>query len=92
MSYMFGVGKGHLGRKAERIAKKHGAQLVNYTDPGCSYGRGCQGHEECPANARHWFEAQNLGSPFDERVRDSVLAELASNNERSAIMKRAIKE
>ena len=60
--YMFGSGKGHLSNRADRIARKHGATLVNYTEP-----RG---------EKRHWFAAKNRGNPFDERVRDAVLADL----------------
>ncbi len=60
--YLFGLGRGHLPASAAGIAQRHGADLVNYTEP-----RG---------EKRHWFEAQNLGPPFDEAVRDAVLADL----------------
>lgn len=62
--YQFLCGHGHLPRKAASIAKKHGAHLVNYTDPGCSCGHGCR--DNCPNNRRHWFAAENMGAPFDD--------------------------
>lgn len=56
-------GSGHMPEKANKIAKQHGAWLINHTDPGCSCGRG---HSNgCPANRRHWFSAPNMGAPFD---------------------------
>ena len=61
--YQFLCGHGHLPRKAAAIAKKHGAELINHTDPGCSCGRGCRC--DCPNNRRHWFTAENMGHPFD---------------------------
>lgn len=72
--FFFGLGKGHLGKRAAEIAKRHGAMLVNHIDPGCKCGRGCA--DNCPACKRHWFAAPNRGNPFDQRVRDAVLAAL----------------
>lgn len=59
--YMFGLGPGHLGERARKIAKTHGVELVNYTEP-----RG---------EKRHWFAGPNRGAPFDERLaRDTMTA------------------
>ena len=58
--YMFGVGSGHLSRRAAAAAKRHGAELVNYTEP-----RG---------EKRHWFSAPNRGEPFDSRLGREVMA------------------
>ena len=72
--HMFGGGPGHLSRRADRIAKRHGAVLVNHTDPGCRCG---YGHvRDCPACRRHWFAGPNQGSPFDERRAAAVLRDL----------------
>jgi hypothetical protein len=60
--FFFGVGSGHLGKRAARIAAKHGVDLVNYTDP-----RG---------ERRHWFATENRGSPFDDAIAAAVMAEL----------------
>lgn len=60
--FIFGCGPGHLPRRAHDIAKRHGAALVNYTEP-----RG---------EKRHWFTARNAGHPFDGHTRDAVLADL----------------
>ncbi len=58
--FQFGLGSGHLPRAAARAAAQEGAQLVNYTEP-----RG---------EKRHWFEADNYGSPFDDELAKRVLA------------------
>jgi hypothetical protein len=60
--YMFGAGNGHLPKKAEAIAKKHGGRLVNHTEPN---GRKC-----------HWFATRNLGQPHDGQVAIAVIADL----------------
>lgn len=62
--YMFGSGPGHLPKRADKIARKHGATLINYTEP-----RG---------EKRHWFACTNRGNPFDGAVRDAVMADLAA--------------
>jgi hypothetical protein len=59
---MFGLHSGHLTAHAERIAKKHGAWHINYTEP-----RG---------QRRGWFACPNRGSPFDQRVSDAVWADI----------------
>lgn len=64
-TFHFGLGQGHLPeRRTQKIARKHGAELVNYTEP-----RG---------EKRHWFNAENLGEPFDSRRAREVLGELRS--------------
>ena len=60
--YFFGLGPGHLPRRADRVARRHGAWLVNYTEPN---GR-----------KRHWFACFNRGHPFDRLTSDAVLADL----------------
>jgi hypothetical protein len=60
--YMFGLGKGHLPQRARDIAREHGAELVNYVEPG--------------GQKRHWFAAPNLGAPFDGARRQAILAAL----------------
>lgn len=62
MSYFFGLGPGHLSSKFDKIAKKHGASLVNYTEPN--------------GIKRHWFECRNLGYPFDRAIELAVLKEI----------------
>lgn len=75
MPHFFGVGRGHLSNRVEKAAHKEGAELVNYTDPGCSCGYGC--HDDCPENRRHWFECENLGEPFNSETARRVLAAVA---------------
>lgn len=77
MSFHFGLGGGHLPLDAARIAERHGAALVNHTDPQCQCGHGC-GLCECPKSRRHWFSAPNHGEPHNSRIASAVLAELAS--------------
>lgn len=60
--YFFCLGPGHLPKRADTIARKHGAYLVNYTEP-----RG---------EKRHWFATANRGDPFDRAVRLAVVADL----------------
>lgn len=63
--HFFGVGPGHLGRAVATVARQHGAELVNYTEP-----RG---------ERRHWFACPNLGEPFDAACARDVLAALRAN-------------
>jgi hypothetical protein len=60
--FLFGMGTGHRSVSVARIAKKHGARLVNYTEP--------------DGRKRHWFAAENLGAPHDEWRACQVLAEI----------------
>jgi hypothetical protein len=62
MGYAFGMHNGHLKAQADRIAEKHGAWHVNYTEPN---GR-----------RRGWFECQNRGAPFDGDTAKEVLADV----------------
>ena len=76
--YIFGFGRGHLSQRAARIARRRGATLFNYTEPGCSCGHGCRPDRDCPANAQHWFAGLNLGAPFDTAMAEAVIAELVA--------------
>ena len=77
MSYFFGMGKGHLSTRYERIAEKHGAELINHTDPQCSCGYGCDPHE-CRASRRHWFQIQpQLGEPHDSNTANAVMSDVS---------------
>lgn len=58
--HLFLSGPGHLSNKAERIARDHGAALINHTDAQCLCGYGCRPYT-CEASRRHWFEARNEG-------------------------------
>jgi len=58
----FLVGPGHLPKRADKLARKHGATLTNHTEP-----RG---------EKRHWFTCPNRGSPFDDQVSRAVRADL----------------
>lgn len=73
--YFFGLGDGWMPRKAAVIARKHGATLVNHTDPGCKCGYGCISGE-CKSARRHWFAGPNRGEPFDSAMGRAVMAEI----------------
>ena len=73
--YMFGLGTGHLPKKAAKIARKHGATLVNYTDAQDRCGHGCRPYT-CPASRRHWFTGPSRGEPFDGALARAVAADL----------------
>lgn len=73
--YFFGLGPGWLPKKADKIARKHEARLVNYTDPQCTCGHGCA-IGECKSSRRHWFACQNRGEPFDSQTAATVMAAL----------------
>jgi len=51
--YHFLLGSGRLSprRTVERIAQEHKAMYIEYREPG--------------GELRHWFNAENLGAPFD---------------------------
>lgn len=72
-SYQFGIGRGHLGKAAEKAARQHGARLVNHTKAGCGCGHGCPPYRECPAQKMHWFATANYGEPFNSRTAREVL-------------------
>lgn len=73
--YMFGTGPGHLNGRAECIAEKEGATLVNYTDAQCNCGYGCRPYT-CKRSRRHWFTAPNRGEPFNGRIAQRVMRTL----------------
>ena len=73
--FFFGLGRGHLPAKARNVARKNGAILVNYTDPGCRCGFGCTSGE-CKACKRHWFEVPNFGEPHNSRAAEKVVSAL----------------
>lgn len=75
--YIFLCGHGFLPKKAAEIAKKHGAELVNYQDGQCTCGYGC-GQDECPESRRHWFAGPNIGDPFDSDLSDAVRRDLVA--------------
>jgi hypothetical protein len=62
--FMFGCGSGHLPRKANTIAKRHGAKLVNYNEP---IGRD-------QFIKRHWFHTVN--SNTNRATAQAVIADL----------------
>ena len=66
--YMFGVSRvcptRTAARRIERIAKKHGATLVEVRLPGTGYQR--------------WFAGPNLGSPFDGQLARDVTSDLTA--------------
>jgi hypothetical protein len=57
--YLFGLHRGHLTAKADKIAREHGANHVNYTEP-----RG---------EKRGWYSGPNRGEPFDGDLSRRVL-------------------
>lgn len=74
--HIFGLGPGHLPQRAAKIAARHGATLVNFTDPQCQCGHG--GHGCAPSKCkRHWFVCVNLGEPFNSRRARAVTEALA---------------
>ncbi len=60
--YLFLIRKGHASDDARMIAARHGAELVNHTDP--------------TGVKRHWFSSADRGEPFNTRRRLAVLREL----------------
>lgn len=56
--FCFGQGQGHLVEAADTIARRHGAALVNHTEP-----RG---------ERRHWFAGPNRGEPWDSALAMAV--------------------
>jgi hypothetical protein len=61
--FFFGSHRGHLKAKADAIAARHGADHINYTDPGTGERRG-------------WFACGNRGSPFDGQTAAAVMADI----------------
>lgn len=61
-TYFFGLHDGHLKAAADKIAAKHGAEHVNFTEP--------NGRE------RGWFSSPNRGEPFDSRLAAAVMSDI----------------
>jgi len=73
-AHLFGQGRGHISRRVQRIARAHGAEAVNYTEPQCICGWGCA-PGKCRASKRHWFEITNFGEPHNsDRARKVIAA------------------
>jgi hypothetical protein len=77
--FIFLLGDGHLPSRAAKIATKHDAKLINHTDPQCKCGHNCELFE-CKWSRRHWFVSENLGEPFNTKVREAVEAALDAAN------------
>jgi hypothetical protein len=60
--YSFGLHSGHLTARADEIAKKHGADHTNYTEP-----RG---------EKRGWFSCDNRGEPHNSATAKAVWADI----------------
>jgi hypothetical protein len=60
--YLFGLHNGHLTAAADRIAGRHGAWHVNYTEP-CGERRG-------------WFACPNRGPSFYQMIARAVMADI----------------
>lgn len=60
--YFFGLHSGHLTTRAEKIAKRHGAWHINYTEP--------------DGKRRGWFCCPSRWSPFDAAVARAVMADI----------------
>jgi hypothetical protein len=75
--YYFGLGRGWLSARADRIARKHGASLVNHTDDRCNCGYNCR-PGTCKQSRRHWFAGPNRGEPFDSQLARAVMDEIES--------------
>jgi hypothetical protein len=73
--YMFGTGPGHLPRRANAIAKRHGAYVVNFVDASCECGHGCRPHA-CKKAKRHWLCCPHLGEVESRRIASAVMADL----------------
>ena len=64
--HFFGLHSGHLTKKADQIAEKHGAWHVNYDEfkgPGQIERRG-------------WFACPNRGNPFDGATAAAVMTDI----------------
>lgn len=72
--YFFGLHDGHLRAAADKIAKKHGAEHVNFTEP--------TGRE------RGWFAGPNRGEPFDSLLASVVMADIDKAGGVEALRKR----
>lgn len=73
--YMFGTGDGWKPKRADKIARKHDAWLINSNKAQCTCGYGCAPYE-CKRSRYHWFATRSMGAPFDGQTRDAVMADL----------------
>lgn len=73
--HIFGYGRGWLPRKAERIAGKHNAVLVNHSQAQCECGYGCNPYT-CKASRVHWFAGPQRGDPGNQQLAVAVIADL----------------
>ncbi len=76
--YFFGTHSGHLKKAADRIAEKHGAHHVNYSEykgPGQIEKRG-------------WFACINRGNPFDQNTAAAVMADIDAIGGLAALKKK----
>ena len=66
--HFFGLFSGHPKQKwckrAEKVAKKHGAWVTVFNDPADGY--------------RGWFSCRNRGNPIDDAIADAVLDDLSA--------------
>ncbi|MCK9432128.1 MAG: hypothetical protein M0R00_04145 [Candidatus Omnitrophica bacterium] len=62
MEYYFGLHKGHLSEKANKIANKHKASHINYIEPS--------------GEKRGWFACGNLGEPYNSVIAKAVMADI----------------
>ena len=60
--YLFAPQDGHASKRAAAIAKKHGAELVNYVDEN--------------GVKRHWYSTKNTGS--GPEVAEAVISAIAA--------------
>ena len=64
-TYNFGLHGGHLSARADKIAQRHGARHINYTDPGSGMRCG-------------WFTKPNQGDPFDRATASAVMQDIVA--------------
>lgn len=60
--FFFGLHSDHLNTKADEIARRHGADHINYTEP--------------DGRKRGWFACDNRGEPFNSRIAELVMADI----------------
>jgi hypothetical protein len=75
-AFHFGLHDSHLTARADKIAAKHGAWHINYTEPGTGRRRG-------------WFACRNMGHPFDNATANAVLADIEAAGGFEALTLRA---
>jgi len=60
--HFFALHTGHLTAKADKIAQRHDAWHVNYTEPN--------------GQRRGWFACRNRGNPFDQATANAVMSDI----------------